>query len=72
MDRLAAGCPVLVLDAPSPWEGRFGHMGPEDAEAAAGQWPETTLMATHRDDDVVRAEHADFAFPDDGDVFDSR
>ncbi|MDA2805763.1 MBL fold metallo-hydrolase [Nocardiopsis suaedae] len=69
VDRLVSECPVVVLDTSFPREGRFGHMGLEDVEAIAERWPEAALMTTHRDDDVVRAEHANIVFPADGEVF---
>ncbi|MFW5417827.1 MBL fold metallo-hydrolase [Nocardiopsis sp. CNT-189] len=69
VDELAADAPVLVLDASFPKQGRVGHMGLDDVEAVADQWPDLRLIPTHLGDDVTHSSRPNIVFPEDGQVF---
>ena len=70
VDALADTGSVLVLDTSFPKEGKVGHMGLNDVEAVAAQWPDLDLIATHLGEDVTHSERPNIVFPTDGQVFD--
>ncbi|ASU84290.1 ribonuclease Z [Nocardiopsis gilva YIM 90087] len=69
VDELAADTSVLLLDTSFP-TGRVGHMGLDDVEGVADQWPDLHLIATHRGDDVTHSARPNIIFPADGQTFD--
>jgi ribonuclease BN (tRNA processing enzyme) len=69
VDRLAADSSVLALDTSFPKEGKVGHMGLNDVEELAAEWPDLDLIATHLGDDVTHSARPNIVFPADGQIF---
>lgn len=69
VDRLASDSAVLVIDTTFPKQGKLGHMGLEEIESLADQWPDLRLLPTHLSDDVPGSSRPNIRFPSDGQRF---